>query len=128
MSQIPPPPPPQQPYPPVYQGGPIPAQVQINLAPIANNWGVIRLIALWLLYLINIACGIYCCIKYITLDLAEFVDLLSMVGNPYALLRRLPAIMQQLQSLGSFLSVSAFIIWLDVVIALLVYITRRSKI
>lgn len=128
MSQTTPPRPPQQPYPPGYQGGPIPAQVQINLAPIVNNWGIIRTIALWVLYLVNIACGIYCCIKYFSFDFVQFLGILNKAGNSYALLRRLPDIMEQLHSLGSFISISAFIIWLDIVIALLVYITRRSRI
>lgn len=114
MSQIPtPPPPPHQPNPPRYQGAPIPSQVQINLAPIANNWGLIKQIALWVLYLINIGCGIYCGIKYL------FLDITKLEGGGQI------AAIQQFQSLNSLIFVSGFVIWLDIVVALLVYISRR---
>lgn len=87
----------------------------MNFAPIANNWGWIRLIALWLLYFINIVCGIYCCFKYL------FLDLTRLGGNAYAAL-------QQAQSLSSLIFVSSFVIWLDIIVALLVYITKRTGI
>lgn len=112
MSQIPTPPPPHQPTPPRYQGAPIPGQVQINLAPIANNWGLIKQIALWVLYLINIGCGIYCTIKYL------FLDITKLAGGEFAAF-------QQFQSASSLVFVSGFVIWLDIVVALLVYISRR---
>lgn len=105
MSQIPSPPPPPRPNPNL-------KSMSVNVGAITNNLGIIRLCALWLLYLINIFCGFYCLTRYLFLDFSASTIM---------------AYQSALQSAASIIGVAGFVISLDIVVALLVYISRAQR-
>lgn len=115
MSQIPAPPPPATHPSAPRQPGPVPGPVQTGYGVGTDYKGWICTIALWVLYFINIMCGLYCFLRYLSLDF----DFSRLGGNPYGAL-------QQAQSLVSLAFISGFVIWFDIIVAILVYITKRS--